>query len=220
MENTGKIYLYDGFEADTYLVDKWRPLLSKMRREKTDRYIFDKDKLLSVTAFILLRYVLFKEYNITGVPEFVIARGGKPSLKDYDICFNISHSSNVVLCGTGTYAIGVDVQDYTEVSIDIGESVISDSERDFLGDKRAFSRLWTLKEAYGKFIGSGIIYDYRDTDFSEIISSDEVQSCNELKIYSREFEKYAVSACCEDNIRLIRVEKVQLHKFADALLSK
>jgi 4'-phosphopantetheinyl transferase len=173
-----------------------------------------------VTAFILLRYALFKEHAITSVPEFVIAREGKPSLKDHGACFNISHSSNVVVCGIGTHAIGVDAQDYTEVSIEIGESVVSNSERNFLRNKKSFSRLWTLKEAYGKFIGSGITYDYKDTDFSEIISSDVVQSCNGLKIYSREFEKYAVSACCEDDIKLIRVQKMQLHEFADALLSK
>jgi len=220
MKSTEKVYVYDNFKNDMCLIDKWRPLLSAMRKNKVDSYKFNKDKLLSVTAYTLFRYALFCEYNSTNMPEFVIDKNGKPFIKNSMVEFNLSHSNDVVLCGIGDYAIGVDVQDYSESVTDIKDKIFTEKEIKNCTDEKKLLRLWTLKEAYGKYKGFGICYDYQNTDFSSIVSSDSVQSHEGLKYYSQECENYAFSACSDDNMCIIKVTKTQLHDFANNLLSQ
>lgn len=209
------VYLFENFIKYTYLIDEWGALLSDSRRNKVKKYRFDKDKLLCTVSFVLLRYALRCEYNISFVPEFDISQSGKPELKNSNIFFNISHCDNAVLCGIDVNPIGVDIQDYRPDITDVGHIFVGEHETTAFQGANSLTRLWTLKEAYGKFIGEGICYDLKKMDFSGIKNINETQEYNGLKIFSEEFEHYALSVCGENDISIKIAEMTELMEFTN-----
>jgi len=66
------------------------------RRDKAVGYVFDRDRALSIGVELLL----FNTLSDLGITDYEVIEGvnGKPFLKDYDVCFNLSHSGNRVMC--------------------------------------------------------------------------------------------------------------------------
>lgn len=92
-------------------------LLPESRKDKVDRFRFEKDKKLSAGAYILLDSLL-KEENITN-PIFEIDKYGKAYISNYkDIYFNLSHSGKMVACAISDKEVGVDIE-YNDPTIDL-----------------------------------------------------------------------------------------------------
>ncbi len=154
---------------DPDLLARYRSVLSKEEIQKVDRYRFQKDRRLSLTARALLRYLL-SEYTgqAPGGFSFIINKYGKPSLvsdpSGLDIRFNLSHSSGMVVCGlTIGHDIGVDVENSDrKVDLAISRRFFSEHEANQVDacpdplKKERFFDIWTLKEAYIKARGKGL----------------------------------------------------------------
>lgn len=122
------------------------------------------DKIQSLLAEILLRYVLRNKLSIPSSKIiFYYNENGKPSIKGMNnIFFNISHSGKWIVCGIGNANIGVDVEEYKNIGLDIAKrffckkeynAILSNNHEEQL---RTFYKFWTLKESYIKATGKGL----------------------------------------------------------------
>ncbi len=185
--------------------------LSPERREAVSRYRFAKDRVQSALAFLLLRYGLIKVYGITSIPNIEKSSHGKPFLPAYPhIHFNISHCEKAVACGFGNGPIGVDVQHMVPYKESIAKFFMTEEERKqaILGDSdRLFTRLWTLKECYGKYSGSGICYPMSEIPVTEGRTSD---GC---LISSYPLEGFYLSVCSQEEQAVEKISFEQLREF-------
>lgn len=134
------------------------------RRQRADRYLRTEDKLRCIAADALLRHALAQTLQIT---DYTIATGpfGKPYLRDReDFHYNISHSGRWVVIAYGTTPVGIDVEKFrTNVKKNvIASRSFTDAEQAYLscGDEvlrtKRFFQIWTAKESYLKYLGTGL----------------------------------------------------------------
>ena len=134
-------------------------LIEEEDRKQILRYQFWQDRQRSLLGHLLSRYAIIQEYALTN-KEIQIRRHayGKPYIKDYSqIHYNISHSGEWVVVAIGKSPIGIDVENRREDWDLIGEQVFSESEKYW--SQNSYKRkaiLWTIKEAYVKYLGIGL----------------------------------------------------------------
>ncbi len=111
----------------------------------------------------LARHMVWKMFQIPIFQQSIVyGPYGKPYIRDWpNVHFNISHTGKYVVCTVADRPVGIDVQVITEYRPDVAARVCSGEElaRIETGDNPAaeFTRLWTQKEAYGKWSGDGIV---------------------------------------------------------------
>jgi len=150
-------------DGDVDALDLVRALgeVSPERRAQALGYRFDRDRRLSVAAYLLLKRALRETFGITGNPRLSRGANGKPYLTDYpDVHMNLSHCPKAAACAVSDRPIGIDVEAVAPIDWDVARRVLSDAE---LADVRAsdepetaFTCLWTRKEALVKLTGDGI----------------------------------------------------------------
>lgn len=155
-------------------------LLPLHRREKMDRFRFDKDKRLSCGAYLLLRKLL-DGMGITN-PAFKLEKYGKACISNHEnIHFNLSHSNKLVACAISDMEVGVDVE-YIDPGIDlnIAKNYFFNTEYDGIikspNPSEEFFKYWVLKESYMKYTGLGFNLSL---DSFEIIISDDIKLKND-----------------------------------------
>ena len=177
-------------------------LLPESRKDKVDRFRFEKDKKLSAGAYILLDSLL-KEENITN-PTFEIDKYGKAYISNYkDIYFNLSHSGKMVACAISDKEVGVDIE-YNDptIDLDIAKHYFYNSEYESIMKSQnpsdEFFNYWVLKESYMKYTGLGFNLDL---DSFEIIIDNEITLKNKKqpKFNLFEIEDYKLATCSEYN---------------------
>jgi len=151
-----------GADAEAYQVlhDKASP----ERRERADRYRGWEDALRCVTAGALLRYVLGSGlYKVQQIP------GGKPRIPERpDFHYNLSHSGKWVVIAYGGSPVGVDVERIrpdTKVRT-VAARFFSPAEEAYVREIPEescdrFFEIWTGKESYIKYLGTGLKQDLR-----------------------------------------------------------
>lgn len=134
--------------------------LSQYRREKLARITAPKAYALSLGAERLLLAAL----QDMGLPaaeplDITCGDGGKPALKNGPE-FSLSHSEERVLCALSDGAVGADLQQLRPYNPALARRFFAAEEGAWLETKQerdlAFTLLWSLKESYVKFRGSGI----------------------------------------------------------------
>ncbi len=141
--------------------ENW-PLMSPEKRARIERMRYKKDAQAALTAHRLLCYALKRTYGIEPKAEdWGTEHNGKPNLKNTkNIHFNISHSGLVAMCAVNSGPVGVDVEMVRPFSDGVMRRIMSAEEREALASAqyrdKLFFKIWTLKEAYLKFTGSGI----------------------------------------------------------------
>lgn len=94
-----------------------------------------------------------------------IAEHGKPYLIDHDdIYFNISHCKQAIVTAVSNYEIGVDAEGRRRYSNNLMERAYNDAEITAVlhsnEPEKEFARIWTRKEAFFKWTGTGILIDH------------------------------------------------------------
>ncbi len=140
---------------------KWYSLMSDENKSRVDRFRFAEDKRLTVAGEMIAKKMIAKCCCLQ--PENIIfdkTDGGKPFAVGLNIHFNISHSGNFVVCATDKNPVGIDIEKKQAYNPSIAKRICSDEETTLLeGSKNPseeFIKLWTAKEAYGKFLGKGL----------------------------------------------------------------
>ena len=141
--------------------------VSPERQQKARRYKFPKGKALSLGAALALDKLLRRRGLRERDQRYLEGKHGKPSFADHpEIHFSISHSSHFVACAMADCEIGIDIQHLVKVNEPLMRRVLSDEELGMVmalqGEERQmlFARLWALKEAYLKAVGTGITDDF------------------------------------------------------------
>lgn len=185
--------------------------LSETRKEKIFRYKFDKDRLLSLGAGILLDEALrefgLKEKDI----RIELGENGKPYLvDDPSIHYNISHSEKVAILAISSDKVGCDIQYYKDFDIKIAERFFTPEEYKYISRNNsdsmrnlAFGKIWTLKESYVKMVGKGLSLGL---DTFNVLTNEGITE----EAYFREYYQipdYAVAVCsCLGDFNLSAIE--------------
>jgi 4'-phosphopantetheinyl transferase len=140
--------------------------ISGQRREQALKFKYEQGQRLCVLAYQLLKEGLQKEYCITENPIFEYNEHGKPSIIGHpEIYFNLSHCKEAVICAISNQPIGVDVESIREFNDSLINYTMNDEEKVEIANSdtpaATFIRLWTMKEATSKLIGTGITHDVK-----------------------------------------------------------
>ena len=140
--------------------------ISEQRREQALKFRYELGQRLCVLAYLLLKKGLREIYGITDNPIFEYNEHGKPSIVGHpEIYFNLSHCKEAVVCVISDQPIGVDVESIREYKESLVRYTMNDEEIHEIESSEnpaaAFIRLWTMKEATTKLIGTGISNDMK-----------------------------------------------------------
>lgn len=182
-------------------------LLPEYRREKIARLRFDSDKLLSLTAGLLIRYA-------AGKGEIGLNPSGKPYLTSGGVHFSVSHSGRCAAIAVDSAEIGIDVEklpdkDYLKLARRYYHPNELACVEDADDPSRAFTRVWTRKEAYLKQRGTGIATDLSAFDTTGGKLGEHIRSFD--------LDGYVMSVCTADiisekNINISELELKDLFK--------
>ena len=192
-------------------------VLSKQRQKKVESYKFIKDRNLSILSFILLRYALYWEYRIYDIPITAINKYGKPYMENIKLQFNISHCNSAIGCAIDCNSVGIDVQDYDEKLIDIAEDFLSYKELKKAEAINQLCRFWSLKEAYGKFYGIGLNYNFDNIDFSGVNESAVWQDFQGLKVLSDCLDNFTIGIFSVSPLEIKIIDSDTLCNFAERI---
>lgn len=166
MEN--RLYLMDTraledperFQAGYLKMPPWR-------KKKIDALRVEKAKRLSLAAGMLLHTAL--ERAGAGDTELSFGENGKPCLPGGGVEFNLSHSGRLAACAVSALPVGVDVEAYRRFDDKLLRHIYQDSELAAVRSRaapededRIFTELWTLKESFMKYLGTGLFLPPRE----------------------------------------------------------
>ncbi len=157
----------------------------------------------SLGAGLLLQYVL-QDYKLTE-QDITVGQYGKPEIEG--ICFNISHSKDMVVCAVSEYPVGCDIEKITTVPEGVAERFFSKGEVNYLNqvpkeeEREAFFRLWTMKESYIKMTGEGL---HLPLNQFELRFGEDVRVCRDGEIRNCFFKEYEIpgyklTVCAKEN---------------------
>lgn len=169
--------------------------ISKMRQEKSRRQ--------SLGAGLLLNRVL--GYYGVEPTSVTVGAHGKPEVDG--ICFNLSHSGELVVCAVSENPIGCDVENLREAPKGVAERFFSESEKKYLEQffghayDEAFFRLWTMKESYVKMTGEGMglpegTYELLVGEQAKVRRDGKIQDCHMSEVVAQD---YIISICAESS---------------------
>jgi phosphopantetheinyl transferase (holo-ACP synthase) len=134
---------------------------------KNDRDLIN-DSLTTIKAFphSALRFTL------SVFPLWAFGEHGKPYITNYEgIHFNISHCKEAVAIGISNRTIGIDIEGRRRFSDTLLERAFNDDEKAIVKNcddpQKEFACIWTRKEAYFKWTGTGILMDHLKTTETE-----------------------------------------------------
>lgn len=178
------------------LFEKKLKTVDKERRKKILRLPKNTPQKQSLGAGLLIK-TFIGEITSYGI-------GGKPQALETQ--FNISHSGRYVVLSVSNEPVGVDIEllqrgrrKIASKFFTLEENIQIDQSYD---PDRTFTRLWTLKEAFLKCIGTGIGRNLRKTSIN--LNGGDIrveQNINNNPYYFKEYnvEGYQLSVCSEDN---------------------
>jgi 4'-phosphopantetheinyl transferase len=164
---------------DAYMEAKLQQV-NMQRRAKVLRCKQKKDRMRALAAGLLLRLGMEERGIDYETAVFAEDGAGKPLLLSApDFCYNISHSGGYAACGVWDRDLGLDIECIPErFSGDRGERLMkqvaahsfTEAERkalDAAGEEQrpeTFAKIWTAKESYAKYKGTGIAMDFSAID--------------------------------------------------------
>ncbi|RKK02293.1 4'-phosphopantetheinyl transferase superfamily protein [Pseudoroseomonas wenyumeiae] len=157
-------------KSDAMMPTAWWSFLDAEERDRAVRFHNEEDRQSYVAAHALKRAMLAEATGLEpGALRWMRNHAGKPELHPAlnfpQLRFNISHTRGLVACGlTLNDDIGVDVEAITRPVnvLELAEHSFTREEFTKIGllpaheHEAYFLRLWTLKEAFVKALGTGL----------------------------------------------------------------
>ena len=173
-------------------------------RAKICGFKHDFDKKAKLFSEVLARSEIAKALNVPNTAiEFIIDEYGKPHIRGCEtLHFNISHTKYAVVLALSSAPVGIDIEMIVEADRRTAKKNYSDDELNYVnfgcqGADRRFFEIWTRKEAYLKYIGTGI----RGPLYSFSTMGDE-------RIRTIEKDGYIISVCAAKNIASAEISTI------------
>lgn len=124
----------------------------------TELYIRETEEAGSPAAHALLEEILARDFGVAG-PKMQKGPHGKPCLETGPQ-FNLSHTKGAVAAAISDRPVGVDLERVRDFLPSLPRRVLSNPEllwfRGRGEQRRDFFTLWTLKESFYKYQGTGL----------------------------------------------------------------
>jgi len=163
------------------------PIVSAQRREQALRYKHTFGQFCCLKSWLMLKERLENE-GIRELGDFQHNEHGKPFLQQGPY-FSISHCKEGIAVAVDDQPIGIDIESIRRADKDLIERTMNAEEQAQIAESaepdRAFTRLWTQKEAIVKAQGTGI-------ESFEQLQNIRVQN-TEYRVQTFETEKYIYS---------------------------
>ena len=181
------------------------PHLDDKRRGRIRRLRVPLKRAQCAAAGLLLTHLFSENGN---APALVYGENGKPYLADKpDTFFSITHSDKWVFLTVADCEIGIDAQMPRKVCPRLAARSTSPEELSWVKENTEpnFTRLWTMKEAYLKYTGTGLSVPIREVTISvpPIDGYDERNNCYWSLLTH---EDMPLSVCSQDPIPNIHIE--------------
>lgn len=178
-------------ELANSLPQQQQQILSKMKNhrhrcEQVVAYFMLCDAIANNDAEIKGNETIVKDYQNKGFekqcsepPLWTFGEHGKPSLANYEgIHFNISHCNEAVAIAVSDKEVGIDVEGRRKFSETLLQRSFDEKEQASVlrsnDPESEFARIWTRKEAWFKWTGTGILMDHLKTTETEA----QAANCN------------------------------------------
>lgn len=127
-----------------------------------------------------------------GVENAEIKRtgSGKPYVDAEDVFFSVSHSGNYFVMLTDNLPVGVDIQKETGADTEtVSRRYFTEEEAELVRSegREIFFKLWTMKEAYAKYLGTGL---------GKVLGKVSVLNREDVEFAGFQLEKGMYCTCC------------------------
>lgn len=205
------------------LLRAFKPILPAEVIEKTSQYKNPADQLRHLAGEILSRVSIKNHTGFYPDAPFLCSEHGKPYIDLQKVEFNISHSGDYAVLALSEQNVGVDIEKLRHNKMRVARRFFSDTEIDLLkgsdSPDQDFTKLWSLKEAYLKFSGSGLTealntFTVRESKQSNVF---EVYDSAGIKKNIRLFHKmidngYFLSVCFHEDQYIDRIKETTLQE--------
>ncbi|MCL2372784.1 MAG: 4'-phosphopantetheinyl transferase superfamily protein [Defluviitaleaceae bacterium] len=204
-------------------------IISEENRQRCKRFMFREDALRTLYGELMLRYMLMQHFSIRHEDiQLLKDESGKPYLKGLPVHFNISHSGDYVVCAVSEQPVGIDIERIKEVDFKLAERYFCKSEyRDLFAREEIrrldyFFSLWTLKESYLKWLGTGMSVPLDSIAFKIGSEISMIDTCRSARPFFKQFpiDGYKLSLCSmnagfADDIKEISLEEMKFFTQGD-----
>lgn len=143
----------------------------------------------------LVQYGLYKEYGLE--KEMVLCKSmkGFPVIQNSEIEISLSHGKKMIGCAISDSYVGLDIQEVITCKPEYADFLLSAYEKRLFNKSENkdlyFTIMWTLKEAYGKYLRVGLRYDFVNTQFNHELSVEH--SIKDVIYKSEQFYESVIS---------------------------
>lgn len=182
--------------TDLFFAEKCAAYVSDSCKEKAKRFRFAADRLRTLLGERLARRGICNRCGLSE-SDVTIERTklGKPYALDLPCHFSISHSGDYVFCALSEQVLGIDAEQIREMDLSFAADAFSEEEVRLLSSEsgaaktRLFFALWTLKESYVKWLGTGFYrnpesYTIRISGTNASVYDTEMGETPNLRIYN------------------------------------
>ncbi len=171
-----KLYIKNISEVNNEELLKGYSSLSAERKAYIDNFKNEKSKKPRIIADMIARTAISDFCNIKREDIlFSLSDSGKPYCSNADVHFSISHSADKVICAVSDKPVGADIELIRKINFRAADRFATNEEKKYIDQNTEnFFRIWTLKEAYFKCIGSGLNSKIKNISFtvnSDLISA-------------------------------------------------
>ncbi|GKU83908.1 4'-phosphopantetheinyl transferase superfamily protein [Niallia sp. NCCP-28] len=143
--------------------------LSKERQHHILRFRHYDDRLRSMVGSLLIQMQLAKQLQCEPTElTYQVNQFGKYRLTNHNLHFNISHAGQYVICAISDRPVGIDIEQKQYRAFSLFQSVWTETEQKLfqLDRMEDFYYLWTAKESYVKWLGTGLSTDLTSIDIN------------------------------------------------------
>jgi len=157
-----KVLVFDHMDECTEAeVQRMLPLVSQQRREQALKYKHTFGQYCCLKSWLMLKEGI-SGLGVSGLGDFKYNEHGKPFIEGAPY-FSISHCKDGIAVAINDTPIGIDIESIRHADESLIERTMSENEIRLIANSqqltadRAFTRLWTQKEAIVKAQETGIV---------------------------------------------------------------